>query len=208
MKKEEEEKKRLEAEALRRDEERRVEKERREAERKAREEAETERKEAEAERKEAERKAKEEEAAQKEEEEQERRKQEAKEMLELYRTQQRHVDFDDDDDDLPEEKPTIPPPPPPKPTVTPSSPKVTVPRSGISAMLAESYAPIQGGRVNESGQKEGEIAKSTYFEYPQYEDYRRMDQNRIEEKQEDSDSELPVSTELQCRLLLMILMSR
>lgn len=46
-------------------------------------------------------------------------------------------------------------------------------------------------------------AKSTYFEYPQYEDYKRMDQ-RVEEKLEkqeekqDSEEDLPVASEMRC----------
>ena len=46
------------------------------------------------------------------------------------------------------------------------------------------------------GAGEGEVARSTYFEYPQYADYRQMDESRLEEKQlsdvPESDEELPV----------------
>lgn len=46
------------------------------------------------------------------------------------------------------------------------------------------------------GAGEGEVARSTYFEYPQYADYRQMDESRLEEKQlsdvPESEEELPV----------------
>ena len=164
----EEEKKKRAEENQRREEERK----KREEERRRAIEEENQRREEERKKREEERKKREEERkreeARKEEEERQRR-----EMLELYKTKQRVVNFSDSEDELPEEKAVVRQ----VPSLPPAEPALAKPAFlPITEELRASYAPFQRDSRPSAveSESEDEMARPSLFEYPQYSDYQRM----------------------------------
>ena len=64
------------------------------------------------------------------------------------------------------------------------------PHSSVSSMLSESYSPIH----STAGLYSTKVSRSSIFEYPQYSDYQKIDENSTKEgTHESSDDDLEVN---------------